>query len=178
VPVAHNFELAYPLVGWANRTVAGPVFGSELSVRQLDPSAKLRGWEELGAFVNRQREQLGPGNFILCEDYQTTSEMAFYVRGQPKTYYLGSWLRDRAKRHSQYDLWPDRSLDPRENPDLVGKDAVYVGWFKPELQEAFAAVEELPLLDIERRGIKIRSFRVFRCTGFRGMQRPEGGRKY
>ena len=178
MPLAHDFGLLYPLVVRINRTVAGPVFGRELSVRQLDPTSKLRGWEELGAFVGRQAEQLGPGSFILCEDYQTTSEMAFYAPGQPKTYYLGSWLREKAKRYSQYDLWPDRSLDPEDNPGLVGKNAVYVGWFKPELNEAFARVEELPLLDIERGGVKIRTFRVFRCYGFRGMQRPEVGRKY
>jgi hypothetical protein len=90
---------------------------------------------------------------------------------------MGSYLREKTKRHSQYDLWPDRSLDPRENPDLLGKNAVYVGYFKPELREAFERVEELPLLDIERRGAKIRSFRVSRCYGFKGMTRPEA-KKY
>jgi MFS family permease len=177
MPVAHNFELVYPLIAWADRTVTRPWFGKELSIRQLDPTAKLRGWEELGSFVSRQADHIGPGAFILCEDYQATAEMAFYVPGQPRTYYIGSWLRA-PKRHSQYDLWPDRSLDPKENPALVGKNAVYVGWFKPDLRDAFESVEELPLLDIERRGHRIRSFRVFRCYGFRGMQRPEAGRKY
>lgn len=178
VPVAHNFELVYPLISWADRTIARPWFGKALSVRQLDPTVKLRGWEELGSFVSGEARQLGDGTFILCEDYQVTAQMAFYVPGQPKTYYLGSWLRDRAKRYSQYDLWPDRSLDPKDSPHLVGKNAVFVGWFKPELHDAFERVEELPLLDIERRGVKIRSFRVTRCYGFRGMQRPEAGRKY
>lgn len=178
MPVAHNFELLYPLISWADRTITRPWFDKGLSVRRLDPTAKLRGWEELGSFASDQARQLGPGTFILCEDYQATAEMAFYVPGRPKTFYLGSWLREKAKRHSQYDLWPDRSLDPKENPYLVGKNAVYVGWFKPELRDAFERVEELPPLDIQRRGIKIRSFRVTRCYGFRGMERPRAGRKY
>ena len=178
MPIAHDFELVYPLIRWTNRTVAGPLFGAELSARKLDPTAKLRGWEELGAFVGEQQKLIGPDAFILCEDYMTTSQMAFYAPGQPKTYFFGSWVRDRAKRYSQYDLWPDRSLDPEQNPGLLRRNAVFVGWFKPDLYDAFDAVEELPLLDIERRGLKIRSFRVWRCYGFRGIQRPEAGRKY
>lgn len=173
MPVAHNFELVYPLISWADRTITRPYFGRELRIRQLDPTVKLRGWEELGRFVADQQARLGSDPFILCEDYQTTSQMAFYVPGQPKTYYMGSYLRQKTKRHSQYDLWPDRSLDPEQNPSLLGRDAVFVGYFKPELNEAFGRVEELPLLDIERRGYKIRSFRVFRCYGFRGLTRPE-----
>jgi hypothetical protein len=177
MPVAHNFEMVYPLIQWADRTVTRPWFGKELRIRQLDPTVKLRGWEELGRFVAQQQAQLAPGSFVLCEDYQATSQMGFYVPGQPKTYYFGSYLREKTKRHSQFDVWPDRSLDPERNPGLVGKDAVFVGYFKPELNEAFERVEELPLLDIERRGAKIRSFRVFRCYGFKGMTRPEA-RKY
>jgi undecaprenyl-diphosphatase len=177
MPVAHNFELVYPLIGWADRTVTRPWFGKELSIRQLDPTVKLRGWEELGQYASKQLDTLRPGAFILCEDYQQTSELAFYAAGQPKTYYFGSYLRERTKRHSQYDLWLDRSLDPKDNPALLGKDAVYVGYPKPELTEAFERVEELPLFDIERRGAKIRTFRVSRCYGFKGMVRPES-KKY
>ena len=73
---------------------------------------------------------------------------------------------------------PDRSLDPDVNPSLVGKNAVFVGYFKPDLWDAFEVVEELPLLDIERRGVKIRSFRVFRCYNFRGMKRPAQQQQY
>ena len=177
MPVAHNFELVYPLIQWADRTITRPWFGRELSIRQLDPTVKLRGWEELGRFVARQQADMGTDPFILCEDYQATSQMAFYVPGQPRTYYMGSYFKEKTKRHSQYDLWPDRSLDPEQNPGLVGRDAVYVGYFKPDLNEAFERVEELPLLDIERRGAKIRSFRVFRCYGFKGLVRPES-KKY
>ena len=177
MPVAHNFELVYPLIQWADRTITRPWFGRELSIRQLDPTVKLRGWEELGQFVAQQQAHIGGDAFILCEDYQATSQMAFYVPGQPKTYYMGSYFKEKTKRHSQYDLWPDRSLDPKQNRGLVGRNALYVGYFKPDLNDAFERVEELPLLDIERRGAKIRSFRVFRCYGFKGLERPEY-RKY
>jgi hypothetical protein len=178
MPIAHDMSLVYPAMDWFNRRV-GPRLGlADVGVRQLDFTAKLRGWEELGAFVSEQVERLGPGTFIVSEDYQTTAELAFYARGQPKTYYLGSYLSADTKRQSQYDVWPDRSLDPRENPGLVGKDAVFVGWFKPDLWDAFEVVEELPLLDIKRQGIKIRKFRVYRCYNFRGMTRPARRQQY
>ena len=75
-------------------------------------------------------------------------------------------------------------LFAQEQPSVIrkldgrGKDAVYVGWFKPDLWDAFESVEELPLLDIERQGIKIRKFRVYRCYNFRGMTRPTGRQQY
>src|SRR4029453_7301231 len=97
--------------------------------------------------------------------------------GKPATYYMGSYFKSAPKRLTQFDVWPDRSLDPRENPALLGRNAVYVGYYKSDLRDAFESVEELPLLDIERRGQKIRSFRVYRCYHFRGMARP-GGRKF
>jgi hypothetical protein len=138
---------------------------------------KLRGWEELGAAVGTELAAMDPGTFVVAEDYQTTAELAFYVPGQPRTYCAGPYF-DPPSRYSQYDMWPDRSLDVAENPALLGRDAIYVGWFKADLWDAFESVEELPQLDIERRGSKIRRFRVWRCHNFRGLTRPEAGRKY
>ena len=60
--------------------------------------------------------------------------MAFYVAGQPKTYCAGSYFAgERRKRHTQYDVWPDRSLDPADNPGLLGRDAVYVGFLNDDV---------------------------------------------
>jgi 4-amino-4-deoxy-L-arabinose transferase-like glycosyltransferase len=178
MPIAHDMSLVYPALQWFNRRIGVRIGLSDVGVRQLDFTAKLRGWEELGAAVSEQAERLGPGTFIVSEDYQTTAELAFYAKGQPGTYYLGSYLQADTKRQSQYDVWPDRSLDPKENPSLLGKNAVFVGWFKPDLWDAFESVEELPLLDIERQGIKIRKFRVYRCYNFRGMTRPARRQQY
>lgn len=178
MPIAHDTALLYPAVDWFNRTLAGRLGRKDMSVRQFDFTAKLRGWEELGAFVSNEVDRLGPGTFIVSEDYQATAELAFYSSGQPKTFYMGSYLSSEPKRQTQYDIWSDRSLDPRENPALLGRNAVYVGWFKPDLWDAFEVVEELPLLDIERKGVKIRKFRVYRCYNFRGLTRPAQRQQY
>jgi len=173
MPIAHNTEIIYPLVAkvW-------PMFSKDKVTVKWDPTYKLRGWAELGQRVSEVIESLPGGTMILCEEYQTAGEMAFYVRGQPRTYYVGSWFgapgtagaKDRRKRHSQYDLWEDRQLDRAE---LVGRDAVYIGHEPPsDFVASFARMEKLPALRIERRGLEVRTFQMWLCRSFRGMRRP------
>jgi undecaprenyl-diphosphatase len=170
-PILHNTELTYPFARWWHdvRNKEGVP-----SARKFDPTVRLKGWQELGDTVTREREALGPGTFVLGEDYQTTGEMAFYVAGQPKTYYAGSYFTgERRKRHSQYDLWPDRSLDVAQNPSLAGKNAVYVGWINDDIRNAFERVEPMVVTELTRRGVVIRTMRYTRCYGFKGMKQPE-----
>jgi hypothetical protein len=133
---------------------------------RADLMARLRGWHTLGNLVSDQLASLPPGAFIMCDDYQQTAEMAFYVRGQPRTYCAGPYF---GKRLSQYDMWPDRRLD-RSSP-LVGHDAIYVGKggdMPAQIPAAFDSIEPLPDLDITVRGVKIHTFKTFRCHGFKG----------
>jgi hypothetical protein len=179
IPIAHNTEWLYrPLDRLARMTPWGRQHG--LPPRQWDPTYRLRGWRELGARVSAELARLRPGAMVICERYDVAAEMAFYVDGQPRTFYVGSWFADpdRRARRSQYDYWPDRSLD---RPDLLGLDAIFIGYGQrhtddsnapADIVAAFARVERLEPLDIQRGGLSIRSFRLWRCIGFRGMRRP------
>jgi hypothetical protein len=178
MPIAHNTEIAYPIAARLSK-----LSGREPTAK-WDPSYKLRGWDQLGQCVSRRLRALPPQAIILCEDYQTAGEMAFYVAGQPKTYYVGSWfalpsspqVKDRQKRRSQYDVWPDRQLDRTE---LVGRDAIYIGRSPPpELVGAFESLEALPSLTIERRGVRVRVFEMWLGRRFKGMVRPPEQRSY
>jgi hypothetical protein len=192
MPIAHDMTLIYPLVPKINsglQVIHRALHRNKkigfcawldtkggawaIDVRNVDPTVKLRGWKELGQSVSNQLTTLGPEAFILCEDYQQVAETAFYADGQPRTYYAGSYFakRHERKRFSQYDMWPDRALD---QPGLRDRNAIYVGYITRDVENAFASVEELPRLDIMRDGLKIRSFRVFRCLRFKGMNRPGG----
>jgi undecaprenyl-diphosphatase len=165
VPLAHDPSVLYPWIERANQA-----FGTTLKPARIDFTARLRGWEELGVFVAQERAKLGADTFILCDDYQQSAEMAFYVPGQPTTYCAGSYF---GKRLSQYDIWSDRRLDDPASP-LIGRNAIYVGKggsFPDEVVAAFDRVEPLPSLDIVVRGMNIRSFKTWRCHGFRGMTR-------
>lgn len=173
MPIAHNTELLYPAVAWLGHKVHGPGDLPE-SWRKWDPTYKLRGWKELGQVVSKEKETLGPGAFIMAEKYDFAAELAFYVKGQPKTYYVGSWFADyehRRARSSQYDLWPDRRLD---KPELLGKDAIFFGYDPPpDLIAAFDSVEKIPDVRIDRRGFNVRVFHLWKCRGFKGMTKPE-----
>ena len=73
---------------------------------------------------------------------------------------------------TQFDLWPDRSLD---RPELIGKDAIYVGFpgYAP-LRQSFASVEKLPDIVVNVRGMEVQTISIWKCTGFKGMKRPSG----
>jgi hypothetical protein len=164
MPIAHNSEILYPALNALNSVMVDP-----LEAREFDFAAKLKGWAELGARVSRELKAPGLVDpIILCEDYKTTAEMAFYVDGHPKTFCIGPYVEkvEDRKRRSQYDVWPDRSL---EQPSLRGRDAIYVGHESDDLPKAFKSVQRLEDVEIWRRGQKTRRFRLFLCKDFQGM---------
>ena len=148
----------------------GPLYRAGLPPR-WDPTLRLKGWKELGQRVSSSWEGMSGANktFIFSNRYQISSELAFYVRGRPSTYCVNL-----GRRFNQYDLWEGFL-------SLAGQDALYVKQgnhrkVEPEVSRAFASIEREPRLIIRRYGKKVRSFSVFRCFGYRGIQieRPRG----
>jgi 4-amino-4-deoxy-L-arabinose transferase-like glycosyltransferase len=173
VPVAHDSQMLYPLAARISRMIS-----DKQPRANWDLSARLRGWDQVGQRVSRELAALSNDPFVLAEEYQVCSELAFYVKGQPRTYYVGSYFLDpkRRNRHSQFDFWPDRRLDRSQ---LRDRDAIYVGYEPPpELEQAFASMESLPDEDIDRSGLHIKTFRLWRCHGFKGMTRPADDGKF
>ena len=147
------------------------------SLATVDLLSRLRGWQVCGQRITRDLATLPPGSFVLCDDYQQTAEMAFYVAGQPTTYCAGPYL---GARLSQYDMWPDHRLD-RTSP-LVGRDAIYLGKggeMPAEMSTAFVSIEPMPDVDIIVRDVVVKRFRIWRCTQFKGFDaigsRPSPG---
>jgi undecaprenyl-diphosphatase len=172
-PLLPHTDWLYPLVVWQHKVRHAK--GEVPPANRFDPSARAKGWADAAGRVSEEMKTLGPNSFVLCEDYQKTAEMAFYLPGQPKTYCAGSYFTGKKqKRHSQYDVWPDRSLDPDRNPQLVGRDAIYVGYINDDVRAAFARVEGPVEVDFTRHGVKIMTLRFCRCFGFKGMK-PSAG---
>jgi len=69
---------------------------------KIDPSVRLKGWEELGLKVSEIKKSLEKeGKVIIFSDrYQISSELAFYVEGKPRVYCIPI-----GRRMNQYDLW-------------------------------------------------------------------------
>ncbi len=136
-----------------------------------DPTLRLKGWKELGERVSSSWEGMPSANktFIFSDRYQISSELAFYVRGKPTTYCVNL-----GRRFNQYDLWPGFL-------SLAGYDALYVKQgnrrkVEPEVEKAFANVNRDRRLIVYRDGEKVRTYSIFRCFGYRGLEiaRPKG----
>jgi 4-amino-4-deoxy-L-arabinose transferase-like glycosyltransferase len=127
VLLMHRTELLYPLF---NRVLPPPSAFNLTPAARLDPTARLRGWSQLGAAVGKHlaaERAAGREPFIITDDYQVSSQVAFYCPGQPVTYCLQAVL---GARQSQYDIWPNPIRDPDR---FVGRPCLYIGARKPEL---------------------------------------------
>jgi undecaprenyl-diphosphatase len=172
-PLARDPSLLFPPIRVVNGLLARK--------KPINPGpmiSKIVGWRLLGKSVDEQLAAMRAGTFVLCDDYMQTAECAFYVTGQPKTYCAGSYYVSDPKRMTQYDIWEDRSLEPvvsgKNNP-LLGRDAIYVGKggeIPPEIPGAFERVERQDEIPVVVRGFEVKSFKLWRCYGFKGMARP------
>jgi undecaprenyl-diphosphatase len=140
--------------------------------RRLDPTARLRGWAELGRAVGLTVEGMpDPARtFLVSNRYQVASELAFYVPGRPPAYNFNL-----GRRLNQYDFW--------EGPDSrLGWDAVYVeegaNQLDPRVRAAFTQVDPPVVLQVTRGQRVIRVFSLHRAYGFRGAPAPAGRTRY
>ncbi|HXX58886.1 MAG TPA: glycosyltransferase family 39 protein [Thermodesulfovibrionales bacterium] len=135
---------------------------------KLDPSARLRGWKDLGRDVSQiYTDALKKGGaFIFTDSYQDSSELAFYVKGHPVTYCMNS-----GRRMNQYDLWPgfDRLIHYQGIFVTIGGAAL-----TPQVKDAFLDCEERPVKVFDR-GRLLREYSVFVCSNFQGMKEPAIG---
>jgi hypothetical protein len=179
IPLARDPSLVFPVLRAVNQYLP--------KRRQMNPGpmlTKIAGWKLLGESVGDQLRTMKSGAFVLCDDYMQTAETAFYVPGQPITYCAGPYYLSDPKRLTQYDMWRDRSLEPVVDgtPNLLlGRDCVYVGKggeLPPEIPAAFERIEKLPPIPVIVRGFEVKTFKLWRCYGFKGMSRPSGQQTY
>jgi undecaprenyl-diphosphatase len=126
-----------------------------------DPLARLKGWRALARSVEALAGQMPQVPFLLSDRYQISSELAFYVTGQPQTYNVNL-----GRRLNQYDLWDGLSR-------LTGHDAIYVQPESPELPQAlrvaFHTCDEGKPVIIQALGHELKRFYLFPCLGFSGV---------
>jgi undecaprenyl-diphosphatase len=135
---------------------------------KLDPSARLRGWKQLGKEVSAiQADISGQGNlFIFSDSYQVSSELAFYVKDHPVTY-----CANLGRRMNQYDLWPGFE-------NLIHYNGIFVTIgdteLDPRIGNAFRGHEK-HLLKVYDKGRPLREYSIFVCRDFKGMTREATG---
>lgn len=141
---------------------------------KLDPSSRLRGWKELGVEVGKIRDSIQEKGetFIFSDRYQVSSELAFYVKGHPKTYCINL-----GRRMNQYDLWPDMNNEAlkirQEKGGASTINAIFVRINNTdmplELLMAFESFEKR-LLKVYDKGYLLREYSIFICYNFKGLK--------
>ncbi len=130
---------------------------------KLDPSARLRGWEQLGREVSIiYSDMLTKGNLFLFSDrYQVSGELAFYVTGNPVVYCANT-----GSRMNQYNLWPGFH-------NLIHYNAIFVTIGDTELpagiRDAFTSSEKQVFRVYEKDRV-LREYSIFICHDFKGMR--------
>lgn len=119
--LVNHTEWLMPVFKWLTRD-ARPW---ELTpVARYDPTARLRGWKTLGAAVDevlQAERDAGHDPFILTDDYQVASEIAFYTPGHPPVTCAQSLL---GGRRSQYDIWVNPIREPAQ---YLNRPVLFIG---------------------------------------------------
>jgi 4-amino-4-deoxy-L-arabinose transferase-like glycosyltransferase len=145
-----------------------------------DPVARSAGWDSLARATEAARDSLlsEPDRrrhpvHVAGNRYQDASELAFHMRGQPRTFSLN--LLGRA---NQYDLWPPFAHQARSGDALVlvVDETEGVPPAIRLLEPHFARVRRGSLVELRaRRGVTTRR-RVWTLIGWGGSwPAPEGG---
>jgi undecaprenyl-diphosphatase len=131
-----------------------------------DPSSRIRGWKEVGAEVSRLSDELskkGPF-FIFSDRYQVSSELAFYIKGNPVTYCMNM-----GRRMNQYDLWPGFN-------NLIHFNALFVTIGDMQIPEIFSRSFdrcEKNNFNVYSGEIKLREYSILTCYDFKGLEQRE-----
>ncbi|HIJ59412.1 MAG TPA: phosphatase PAP2 family protein [Nitrospirae bacterium] len=105
---------------------------------KFDPSHRLRGWSNLAGDVDIIRQGLLKRDeplIIFSDSYQVASEMAFYLKDNPKTYSINLTGR----RMNQYDLWQNPMDELERLRNQYGKiNGIFVGSTRLDYSSEFA----------------------------------------
>ena len=165
----HDTRFVRPLMA---KMAGSPKFPTDVPIRRLDPTCRMRGWHYLASRVDQIRTQMKDDQPILAASRWTTaSELAFYCDGHPMVYSLGSALWD---RQSQFDLWrPNPIRDPRS---FEGRTFVFVdvGILPNEIRDAFDQIEPTQRIWYSEDGIPVAFWDITICRGFHGFAKLPG----
>ncbi|XCN75309.1 MAG: glycosyltransferase family 39 protein [Candidatus Electrothrix aestuarii] len=137
---------------------------TELDLGRL--ARETEGWDELGERVDKELLSMRrpEETFLFGLRYQFASELAFYMKTQPRTVTINRWSRPNV-----YDFWFTDAM-------LLGKDAVGIFEHEPVitvLPEIFARVDPVKEVKLHRTGPwfgkeVVQTLYLARCYGFKG----------
>ena len=128
-----------------------PYLSTRRIIGPLIPAARFHGMREHAAHAARRLETLrtrtGGDPFVMSAHSGRSSQLAFYLEGEPVVYCAGEIL---GGRMTQYDLWPETDLrSPSTHARLVGRDALLMGGSAERWGAIFERVEPIGPLESE-----------------------------
>jgi len=141
---------------------------------KMDPTVRIRGWKDLGSRVTAVYDSMPPESavFVFSDSYAIASELAFYVKGHPRTYCINL-----GRRMNQYDLWPDMNQEREAIRTRDGPGRPIHGIFvrageaeiPGDVARAFGSWEKR-VVWAESRGRVIKEYSLFVCFDFKGLR--------
>jgi len=131
---------------------------------KLNPANKLIGWSQLAAKIDSLKNTLPAGScYVFSSNYHITSELWFYQKDQPETYFLNL-----GSRMTQFDLWP--GIEQFRNTDKIGifVDSEKV---KPEVKSNFASILKEDSCSIYSQNSQIDTYYIYVVKGMKDFQK-------
>ncbi len=130
----------------------------------LNPLSKTIGWSQLAAKIDSLKASMPDSScYVFSTNYHITSELWFYLKGQPETYLLNL-----NSRMTQFDLWI--GTEQFRNTD---KTAIYVNFEKitPEIEQGFSAILKEDSCAIYSQDKHIYTYHIYFLKGLKSFQK-------
>jgi len=165
--VAAGLALGLTAVGLLHGTeVVKLVVGRNIPAR-LDPLHRVRGWKEIAAMLEQERQKLvlqGKPVFLITQHYGLASLLTFYipeakkmVRSAPWIYYIRS-----EEPKNQFYFWMGYQNRSGQNA-LYVREAERPGPAPPELVHDFDSVTDLGMRAAFYHGEPFRHYQLYFC---------------
>jgi hypothetical protein len=171
----HHTEWLYPAVA---RLLPAPTAACPVPLRHYDPTARMRGHQELARAVQRTIERLGTRgmpSFVLTPTYVLASTLEFYLPAQPETYCLGWNFGMTPQPVNQHDLWHP---NPRHDPEAFhGRAAILVedantppNWARQQVRKkVLGRMESTERVTVYARGLAVAAWDISVCHDYHGI---------
>lgn len=128
---------------------------------KFNPAGKLIGWSQLAHKIDSINALYPPGNsYVFSTNYHITSELSFYMKGQPEVYFLGM-----KSRMNQFDLWKgtEQFINTPKTGILVDIERI-----TPEIKQGYRSVLKEDSCTIHHPNGKINTYYIYQVRGMKG----------
>ncbi len=130
---------------------------------EKDPTKRLVGWKDLGNHVSRIISGLNDKYILFSDTYHISSELAFYVKGHPKTYCINL-----GRRKNQFDLW--ESINVHKGENIYGIYVTYKSHIPDRVRKGFKYFLFKKEHPVVYRGKTVSRFYIYLLKDFNGIE--------